>query len=361
MDGDVYRVMVVDDDVDLANLTSTILRRRLGAVVLTITDPMLARDAGAGFRPDVVVTDIEMPGLTGLTLLTQMRDDQPGLPFIVMTGHLTTDYALRAMRSRANEMFTKPVPSAQLVEVVARLAEEWRRTQAMQTFADRAAEVQRSLLPTGTVSLPGYDLAGGCVAAQSVGGDFYDWYLTDSGAAFTLADVMGKGVGAAIIAATVRAVLRSHSQDDNVARTINGAAAELAVDLSGAGAFVTMLHARLDADTGIVRYVDAGHALSLIVRRTHAERLVSLGYPLGVEAGGAWDEGSTMLSPGDTLVTVSDGVLDLGDGTLAMLDTVEAIVRAANSPQEIVDVILAKAGSNAPDDVTVVALHRDAY
>jgi phosphoserine phosphatase RsbU/P len=356
---DVYRVMVVDDDADLANLTSEIIRRRIHADVLTITNPLLAREAGADFGPDVVVTDIEMPGLTGLALLAQMRDDEPGLPFIVMTGHLSTEYALTAMRSQANEMLTKPVSSAKLAEVVTRLAQDWRRAQAAKTFADRAAEVQHSLLPTGTLSLPGYDLAGGCVTAQTVGGDFYDWYPTESGAALTLADVMGKGVGAAIIAATVRAVLRSHSKEENVSRAVSAAAAELTDDLGSASAFVTMLHARLDAETGEVRYVDAGHALSLIVRETYAERLASPCLPIGVEANGDWRENSTTLMPGDTFVTVSDGVLDLGDGTLATLDMVEAIVRAARSSQEIVDVILKMAGTDAPDDVTVVVLRRE--
>jgi serine phosphatase RsbU (regulator of sigma subunit) len=65
------------------------------------------------------------------------------------------------------------------------------------------------------------------------------------------------------------------------------------------------------------------------------------------------------LLPGDTLVTFSDGVLDLFDGTLASLDEIEKLVRAAPNAQAIVDTLLALAGSNAPDDVTVVAVRRD--
>ena len=74
-----------------------------------------------------------------------------------------------------------------------------------------AIQVQRGLLPKQFLSLPGFDVAGACVPTRSVGGDFYDWYPIGEGAAFTLGDVMGKGVGAALIAATVRGVLRAGS------------------------------------------------------------------------------------------------------------------------------------------------------
>ncbi|MFB2351640.1 PP2C family protein-serine/threonine phosphatase, partial [Priestia megaterium] len=71
---------------------------------------------------------------------------------------------------------------------------------------ERAATVQRALLPKRRPDLPGYSVAGACVPARDVGGDFFDWHATHDGLSITLADVMGKGVGAAIIAASVRAV-----------------------------------------------------------------------------------------------------------------------------------------------------------
>jgi LmbE family N-acetylglucosaminyl deacetylase/CheY-like chemotaxis protein len=121
-----YRVLVVDDDPDVALYTSTVLERRGGCEVRAITNPTLARAAVDEFRPDVVVTDIEMPGMTGLQLIEQLRADQPGLPVIVMTAHVSVDYAVGALRSQADEFLTKPIASPDLISIVKRLAEQGR-------------------------------------------------------------------------------------------------------------------------------------------------------------------------------------------------------------------------------------------
>lgn len=121
-----FRVLVVDDDPDVALYTQTVLERRAGFIVTAIGDPRLARAAVDEFRPDVVVTDIEMPGMTGLELLAQLRADQPDLPVVVMTAHVSVDYAVSALRNQADEFLTKPVNSTQLVEIVTRLAEQGR-------------------------------------------------------------------------------------------------------------------------------------------------------------------------------------------------------------------------------------------
>jgi LmbE family N-acetylglucosaminyl deacetylase/CheY-like chemotaxis protein len=121
-----YRVLVVDDDPDVALYTSTVLERRAGCEVKAITDPTLARAAVDEFRPDVVVTDIEMPGMTGLQLIEQLRADQPNLPIIVMTAHVSVDYAVGALRSQADEFLIKPIASPELIAIVQRLAAEGR-------------------------------------------------------------------------------------------------------------------------------------------------------------------------------------------------------------------------------------------
>ncbi|MDP9026447.1 MAG: response regulator [Actinomycetota bacterium] len=120
------RVLVVEDDADVALYTRTVLERRGGCTVLAISDPALARAVVNEFEPDVVVTDIEMPGMTGLQLITLLRADRPELPVIVMTAHISVDYAVGALRSQADEFLTKPVASAELVAVVLRLGAEGR-------------------------------------------------------------------------------------------------------------------------------------------------------------------------------------------------------------------------------------------
>lgn len=227
---------------------------------------------------------------------------------------------------------------------------------------DRAAQVQRGLLPKRLLSLPGFDVAGDCRPTQAVGGDFFDWYPVGEGAVFTLGDVMGKGIGAAIIAATVRAVLRAGSRHEGLATSVESAAAILDSDLDESGVFVTLFHSRLDMDTGVVRYVDAGHGLSMIVRGTGtAERLSTGDFPLGIDSEAQWSEHSAKLEVGDTLILLSDGVLDLFDGSLDALTEVENIVRKASTSQDVVDSLIALTGGTQPDDVTIVVVRSVRY
>jgi len=224
----------------------------------------------------------------------------------------------------------------------------------------RASDVQQGLLPQKLLSMPGWSIAGVCIPAQAVGGDFYDWYPVGEGAAITLADAMGKGIGAAIIAATVRAVLRSASRFGDVAGAVDAASAALSIDLDSAGVFVTAFHGRLDMDSGVLSYVDAGHGLSVIAHADGtSQRLSSTSPPLGVSLETEWSQQQVTLEPGDTLVVMSDGVLDLYDGTLRSLDNLVALAMLTKDPWEIIDAIRARARGARADDVTMLVVRRD--
>lgn len=158
-----YRVIVVEDDLDVAFYTKTVLEKR-GCVVQTISDPMLARAAISAFEPDVVITDIEMPGLTGLDLIDQVRAEAPGTPVVVMTAHVSVDYAVAALRSQADEFLTKPVASSDLISVVTRLAEEFRRAKA-------AAPAREVVLAIGAHPDDVEIGVGGILAAHRAAGD----------------------------------------------------------------------------------------------------------------------------------------------------------------------------------------------
>lgn len=124
-----FRAIVVEDDLDVLYYVRTVLTRR-GFDVQALSDPLEAAQAVRDFAPDVVITDIEMPGLSGLDLIAQVREVQPGTPVVVMTAHVSVSYAVSALRNAADEFLTKPVSSADLVSVSTRLAEEFRRAQA---------------------------------------------------------------------------------------------------------------------------------------------------------------------------------------------------------------------------------------
>jgi hypothetical protein len=226
----------------------------------------------------------------------------------------------------------------------------------------RIAEVQQALLPKTAPPLAGYEIAGVCLPAKAAGGDFYDWYAIDGGLGFTLADVMGKGVAAAILAATVRATVRSAARKKNVLVAVERAAEVLANDLDETQTFVTLFHARLEADTGRFSYVDAGHGLTLLVAADGSHRrLEGTDLPLGIALSDQRrSRHRAVLEEGGSLVTFSDGVLDLFDGSLASVDAVADIVRTASSAQDIVDELarLARESGQADDDTTVLAIRR---
>jgi len=127
MPEDSPRVLVVDDDPDVALLVKTVLERRAGCIVGVASDGQMAVERVAAVRPDVVVTDIEMPGLNGLELLAELRRTVPSVPVVVMTAHVSVEYAVSALRAQADEFLTKPLDNGKLVEAVTRLVEEGRR------------------------------------------------------------------------------------------------------------------------------------------------------------------------------------------------------------------------------------------
>ncbi len=225
----------------------------------------------------------------------------------------------------------------------------------------RAAQIQRFLLPKNAAPLPGYQTAGACIPSKAVGGDFFDWYRIEDGLGFTLGDVMGKGAGAGMIAATTRAVIRSAKSSSDPVTALKLTQDCLATDLSQAGSFATLFHARLRASDGRILFSDAGHGLTLLIRTDGTwERLSSGNLPVGLLPDSRWDSLETRLDPGDMIVSFSDGVLDLFDGTLAAVDEIGKLAVSASSAKELVESVqrLAQGSSNA-DDITVLAVGRD--
>lgn len=234
---------------------------------------------------------------------------------------------------------------------------------AERTELRRAAQVQASLLPPRGLDVPGYGLAARFVPAGSVGGDFYDWQRLPEGLVLTMADVMGKGTAAAILAATTRSVLHAQPSLRDVAGTLAATERTMDADLVNAGAFVTMFRAYVDASDGSVSYTDAGHGLSLIVRPDGTgRRLPATGLPLGMLPGPARVSARAQLDPGDLLVTFSDGVLDALGGSISDLDQVRRAVRGTDTAEEAADAVLSLVDDArlADDDLTVLTLLRAA-
>lgn len=158
-----FRVLVIEDDGDVAVYVRTILERRLDCEVRVLNGGFGFEEAVRAFVPDVIVTDIELPGTNGLELLDAARQIDPDQPIIVMTAHTSIDYAVRALRGQADEYLQKPLSSHDLVASVKRLAEAVRRT--------RAIRKTRAVVAIGAHPDDVEIGVGGTLAAHAAAGD----------------------------------------------------------------------------------------------------------------------------------------------------------------------------------------------
>ena len=113
------RVLLVEDDPDTGRYLSEVLGRRAGLAVEHAPRPAEALALiGAGGQYDLIITDIEMPGMTGIELLSRVRQIAPGVPVAVITAHATVGNAIEAVRARADEFLQKPLRPADLITAV---------------------------------------------------------------------------------------------------------------------------------------------------------------------------------------------------------------------------------------------------
>ena len=120
------RILVVEDDPEAAAYVLHVLRGRGGFDVTHIPDPAAALVRARAERWDLVLTDVEMPGMTGIELLEAVREVTPEVPVAVVTAHPSVDYAVRALRNKADEFLEKPVRPDKLVATVAALVAKGR-------------------------------------------------------------------------------------------------------------------------------------------------------------------------------------------------------------------------------------------
>jgi serine phosphatase RsbU (regulator of sigma subunit) len=236
------------------------------------------------------------------------------------------------------------------------------RRRELEAELARAAQLQADLLPRAAPAVPGLDVAARCLPARRVGGDFFDWHEPAPGVlTLTLGDVMGKGMPAALLMATVRAALDAVDGGRSPAQTLDAVAAATEPVLARAGAFVTMFHARAEAATPRVAYADAGHGHAFVRRAGGAvEALPARGLPLGVLPGQHYPAGVLDLAPGDALVVYSDGLIDARPDLALDRESLAAGLDGATSAAEFVARLtgLADLSQELPDDLTVIVLRR---
>lgn len=233
---DQVKVLVVEDDADTALFVRTVLERRGGMAVTVAREPMTALEHADRETFDVVVTDIQMPGMTGLQLLGELRTRAPGLPVIVMTAFASVDYAVDALHREADDFLVKPLSAATLVERVTAAAERGR--------ARRVAATPEVVLAVGAHPDDVEIGVGATLASHRAAGAAIVVLTLSGGAVGGDSDV--RRVEALAAAGVVGARLFLHDFDDTRLATADGLIATIEETVAQVGPTVVYTHSAHD-------------------------------------------------------------------------------------------------------------------
>lgn len=378
------RILVVDDETDLEQLVRQKFRRHIrdgefhfffahsGIEALET----LAREKDI----DVVLTDINMPEMDGLTLLSKLTAHDGVLKAVVVSAYGDMDNIRTAMNRGAFDFVTKPINlddfettilkalrEADAIKVANRVREE---LVAIQNELNVATDIQLSMLPQVFPVFPDrveIDVHARMIAAKEVGGDFYDFFAIDEARiGFVVGDVSGKGVPAALLMAICRTLIRGAAleggEPHECMATVNNAISGDVVP----GMFVTVFYGVLNTKEGTLHYCCAGHFPPYVVSNQGVRALESVGgLVVGAVPGWEYQSATVQLQPGDALFEFSDGVTEAksaGDDDYGETKLESCLVGSHGDRAEgIVDRVITAVqefskGAPQADDITCLAV-----
>ena len=239
-----------------------------------------------------------------------------------------------------------------------------RAKEAMEREIEIAREVQRELLPRAAPDLAGLELAGVCLPAIGVGGDYYDFLpLAGGRVGLVIADVSGKGIPAALLMAGLQASVRSLAlpgvPPSEVCRRMN----DMLHETTSASRYATLFVGFYDPHDRSLQYTNAGHFPPLHMAGPDAGRLSQGGLPLGLMPGSLYGEGRRELGVGDLLVMFTDGAVEQPNASgeeFGETRLLEVLTREREAPlSELLSTVTAEirawSGGGTPhDDITLV-------
>ena len=379
-----HKILVVDDEPDVQPLFMQRMRReiRAGRYELVFAQngvealEMLNQDSGI----DMVITDINMPKMDGLTLLEQIPSVDPNIRSIIISAYGDMKNIREAMNRGAFDFVTKPLDFEDLqvtIERTLRHLLEWRealssRDQlvALQNELNIASQMQQSILPTQFPRGPDFQVYASMTPARNVGGDFYDIvHLEDNRIGVAIADVSDKGVPAALYMMSSRTLLKGAAIGCESPSQVLDEVNSLLQDDSDTGMFVTLFYGIYDPATNEFTYANGGHNPPLIVHADGSSTVLAMtgGVALGVVPSIQYEQTTVAVSPGDTILLYTDGITDATneEGEFFGLERLQATF-AGNPPRDsraandaVFEALQNFVGDAAQaDDITCLALSR---
>ncbi len=376
-----YRILVVDDEPDLEPLVLQRMRRSIRSgqyqFVFAQNGVEALQKLGQDSNIDMVLSDINMPQMDGLSLLEHIPDVAPDTRSVIISAYGDMKNIRAAMNRGAFDFVTKPLDFDDLRVTIERTLnnlDAWRQAEssrlrlaAIESELDVASKMQQSILPTEFPESRHYEICGNMTPAREVGGDFFDILNLENGCVgLAIADVSGKGVPAALFMMASRTLLKGTAIGLYDPGKVLGEVNQLLYDDNEAMMFVTLLYAVYDPERRSLTYANGGHTLPVLFHAdgTHTILPSTNGIALGVMSGAEYEQATVSCSPGDTIVFYTDGVTEAfnNEGEEFGMDRLLQIFESApGNCRSTIDAIfntVSDFAGDAPqfDDITCLAL-----
>jgi sigma-B regulation protein RsbU (phosphoserine phosphatase) len=325
------KILVVDDEPDLQELIRQKFRNKIKANEYEFHFAengvqALEKIANDG-AIDLILTDINMPVMDGLTLLSKINDlNNKLLKSVIVSAYGDMENIRTSMNRGAYDFITKPIDLKDLeitIEKSLKEIEEYKlilssqtKLIALQQELDIANVIQTSILPKTFPPFPDrkeFDIYAKMIPAKEVGGDLYDFFLIDKyRLGVVIGDVSGKGIAAALLMAVCKTLLKATAYKgipaDNILSEVNN----ILFEESPSNMFVTVFYGVLDTRSGAFEYSNGGHnSPYLISTDGKVQPLANIGgMLLGALKDMEYTSNVIMLKPGESLFFYTDGVTE---------------------------------------------------
>ncbi len=366
--------MIADDQPDVLEALRLLLKSE-GYQIEAVQSPAAVLDKLKSGPFDLLLMDLNYTrdttsGQEGLDLLARIQAIDSTLPVVAMTAWGSVELAVEAMQHGVRDFVLKPWENARLLDTLRSQIEkgqlkrnELRRER--EEFEDARA-VGQALLPKRIPEVPGLEIATTSQPVRTLNGDYFDVLELGAGRlGIAIADVVGKGVPAALLMSNVQATVRALALDSVTPEMLVGKLNASVQRNTTPGKFVTFFYCVVDRIAGKLTYTNAGHCAPLLVRANGAVvRLDAGGAVLGVFPEWPFEQAEVTIAPGDRLVLFTDGITEasnardeeFGEERLAELTSALRDRGAHELKNRILQTVSSFTGGRTQDDATLVVV-----